>query len=95
MTETKLTGTLPNMVVEITHRAEPDGSAEHMTIQLTATPSFDAALPMLAQMPMLLTAMQGPMAGWTQFWLAPWIGMMRSNPLLPPAIAHILSADKN
>lgn len=88
MTETKLTGTLPNMVVEITHRAAPDGSAEHMTIQLTATPSFEAALPMLAQMPMLMN-------GWSQFWLAPWLSLARANPLLPPAIALIWGVDKN
>jgi hypothetical protein len=88
MTETKLTGTLPNMVMEITHRAEPDGSAEHMTIHLTATPGFDAVLPMLTQMPMLMN-------GWSQFWLAPWLGMARANPLLAPAIARILGSDKN
>lgn len=83
MTETILTGNLPNMTVRISHRAEPDGSAEHMLIQLTALPSFDAALPMLT----LFTA-------WNA-WMAPWAALARANPFLPPHIAQMLSMDKD
>lgn len=88
MTETRLTGSLPNMVMEITHRAEPDGSAEHMTIRLTATPGFDAVLPMVAQVPLLLPAWDGQMAAWAQVWLAPWTALMRANPFLPRLPRH-------
>lgn len=100
MPETKLTGTLPTMSVEITHRTAPDGSAEHMTIEVTATPGFDAMLPLLTQMPLMLAGMNNPttfwpMADWAQAWLAPWTALARANPFLPPQIAHFLGSDKN
>lgn len=68
MDETKISGDLPNMHIEITRTTEPDGSAEHMTIQLTATPDFRSTLPMLA-------AFQAPMLAW-QAMMAPWMRVM-------------------
>lgn len=89
MTETHLTGNLPNMTVRISHRAEPDGSAEHVVIQLTAAPDFEAALPLLsnfAAMPSLLSA-------WSA-WMAPWAALAKANPFLPPHVAQLLGLDK-
>lgn len=100
MTETKLTGALPAMNVEISHHAEPDGSAEHMTIRITATPDFRAALPLaggLMQLPGMLAPMggfQAPLAAW-QAMMAPWARMMRANPFLPAPIAQLLDRDNN
>lgn len=84
MDETTITGTLPNMTVEITHRADPQGGAEIMTINLRATPDFNAALPLiggLGQMAPLLA----PMQMWSQVmqtWMAPWQELAKVNPLL-------------
>lgn len=68
MDETRITGDLPNMHIEITRTAEPDGSAEHMTIHLTATPNFQAALPL----PLMMLS---PMLAW-QNMMAPWMTLM-------------------
>jgi hypothetical protein len=38
--ETRVTGRLPNLDIEVTHRREAD--AEHVTISLRATPSIEA-----------------------------------------------------
>jgi len=96
MDETKLIGNLPNVNVEITHRAAPDGSAEFLTINLTATPDFRSALPMLGgltQLPMMMS----PLALWTQAaqaMMTPWAQLARVNPLATPLIDHFLGANK-
>lgn len=46
MDETTITGHLPNMKVEISHRVDAEAGAEVMTIQLRASPDFNAALPL-------------------------------------------------
>lgn len=83
MDETHIVGELPNVRIELTHRAEPDGSAEHMVINLTATPDFRSALPMLGNLGM----MAQPMALW-QSMMNQWFSLARNNPmagfLLPP-----------
>lgn len=55
MDETKLTAALPNLDVQILHRTLPDHSGEAVSITLTATPSFDAAV--AAMVPSLAAAM--------------------------------------
>lgn len=86
MDETKMTGALPNMNVEITHRMAPDGSAEQLTIHLVATPNFQSALPLagtLLPLPFMLGAAQSPWAAWTQAvqaLMAPWASLAQSNP---------------
>ncbi|MGE5547432.1 MAG: hypothetical protein ACM33T_11075 [Solirubrobacterales bacterium] len=88
MDETRLTGDLPNLKVEIVHRAEPDGSAEHMSILLTATPDFRAALPLagqFAQLPLMM-GMTNPFALWAEAsrtLMQPWLALARANPFLP------------
>lgn len=90
MEETKLTAALPNMDIQILHREDPERGAEIIALQITATPSFDAALGRLApalmsQMmqnpglnPMLVNPMMAhPMMA---LWAAPmqaWTGMVR------------------
>ncbi|MEW5728118.1 MAG: hypothetical protein AB1918_09865, partial [Pseudomonadota bacterium] len=62
MDETRITGELPNLRVEIVRRATEDGGAEMLTLNLTATPDFRSALPLA------FTAWQGL----AQAMLAPW-----------------------
>jgi hypothetical protein len=98
MDETKVTGALPN--VEITHRQAPDGSAEFLTINLTATPDFRTALPLagaFAQMPLMMGALHSPLQLWTQTaqaMLTPWTQLLRANPLAAPMIDAFLSEYK-
>lgn len=91
MDETKLTGALPNMTVEITHGTADDGSAEHLTIHLTATPNLQSALPLfggLLQLPLMMGggmmgAGQSPFAFWaqaTQALMAPWTNLAQASP---------------
>ncbi|MBI2239829.1 MAG: hypothetical protein HYU59_03390 [Magnetospirillum gryphiswaldense] len=86
MDETTITGNLPNMTIEISHRADPEGGAEMMTIQLRAMPDFQTALPLagsLLQGQML--PLMAPMQMWSQamdMWTAPWRQLAEANPLL-------------
>lgn len=88
MDETKLTADLPNVRMEIVHRMAEDGSGEHMTIQLHATPDFRHALPLvgsLAQAPWMSGALGSPWAFWTQAaeaLLGPWLALAKANPFL-------------
>lgn len=77
MEETRIVGDLPNVRIELTHRAEPDGSAEHMVINLTAIPDFRSALPLVGNM----GAMLQPLALW-QAMMEPWLALARSNPMV-------------
>ncbi|HSV28347.1 MAG TPA: hypothetical protein VLL76_02280 [Candidatus Omnitrophota bacterium] len=72
MDETRIVGDLPNMRIEVTRRAAPEGGAELMTINLTATPDFRTAMPML---------LQAPFALW-QAMAAPWMALAQTNPFL-------------
>jgi hypothetical protein len=84
MDETRLIGNLPNVRVEVTHRQDPDGAAEHMTIHMTATPSFEAALPLAMQLPTLFDFTH-PLTAWSaaaQAMMAPWQAMAQANPLM-------------
>jgi hypothetical protein len=75
MTETKLSAALPTLDVEIVHRQFPDERAEAITINLKATPSFEAAAGLL---PPLLAAQIGsmpfaqPMLFWARCYQAMW-----------------------
>lgn len=92
--ETRIVGNLPNLRMEIVHRQEPDGTAEHMTIHVTAVPSFQAAESLLLGGlggTALLSGMGGagnPMALWANMaqaamtsMMAPWSQLMSgANP---------------
>ncbi|EME69660.1 hypothetical protein H261_12121 [Paramagnetospirillum caucaseum] len=72
--ETRIVGDLPNLRMEIVHRHDAGGAAEHMIIHLSATPSFQAAETLLlGGLPP--AAWSNPFALWStmaQAWLAPW-----------------------
>lgn len=88
--ETRIVGNLPNLRMEIVHRQDPDGAAEHVSIHLSATPSFQAAEALLLG-GMSPQAWSDPLALWntmTQAWLAPWTRMLGgTNPWLD-ALTH-------
>lgn len=79
MEETKLTAALPNLDVQIVHRALPEQNAEAISITFTATPDFETAAKMLAPNLPLLGMWMAPMQAWTslvqQAW-APWLNAM-------------------
>lgn len=84
MDETRIVGDLPNLRMEVVHRRDPDGTAEHMTIQVTATPSFQAAESLLLG-GFSPAAWSNPWALWNtmaQAMLAPWTGATGAHPLL-------------
>ena len=91
MDETKLAADLPNVRMEIVHRAAPDGNGEMITLNLHATPDFRAALPLLSQaaQPLLGAGFASPLALWTQatqaLW-APWLALAKANPFLAPSL---------
>ncbi len=66
MDETTITGNLPNMKVEISHRVDAEAGAEVMTIQLRASPDFNAALPLAGgflQSSLTNALLQSPLMG--------------------------------
>lgn len=87
MDETKVIASLPNLDIEMTHRAAPDGQSELVTIQMRATPSFDAfaraltpqtmMVPLLAANPVLAWWSQAMTQAWT-----PWLALLPGR--LPP-----------
>ena len=88
--ETRIVGNLPNLRLEIVHRQDSDGRAEHMTIHLTATPSFQAAESLLLGN-LSSAAWANPWALWTsmaQAMIAPLGGFAALNPWLPQAKDH-------
>jgi hypothetical protein len=81
--ETRLSGRLPALDIEITHRRLPGEEAEQLLIAMRATPSFEAfgrfleaGRPMLAMM----LAANPFVAAWMRMMEAAW------GPLLPPAL---------
>lgn len=85
MDETTLTAALPNLDVQIVHRALPEENAEVISITLKATPGFDAAVGMLAPSLPLLALWAAPMQAWTgmvqRAW-APWLNAMGAGATL-------------
>jgi hypothetical protein len=87
--ETRITGRLPNVDIEITHRRLPGGEAEQVTVSLVATPSFEAFARFVeAGNPLLAWTAMNPFAtAWLQMvqsaW-APWLGAAAPSTRLPP-----------
>lgn len=88
MDETKLTADLPTMRMEVFHHVAEDGSGEHMTIRLHATPDFRRALPLvgsLGQAPWMLGALTSPWSLWAQAaeaLMTPWLALAQANPFI-------------
>lgn len=81
--ETRISGRLPHLDIEITHRRLPGEEAEQLLIAMRATPSFaafgqvlEAGRPMLAMM----LAANPFLAAWMRMARAAW------GPFLPPGI---------
>lgn len=89
--ETRIVGNLPNLRLEILHRQDADGMAEHVTIHLSAAPSFQAAEALLLG-GLSPAAWTNPWMAWTnlaQALLAPWTGgLTTANPWLPRSADH-------
>ncbi len=97
MEETKITASLPNLDVEMTRHASPDGNAETVTLRMTAVPSFEAVgdhlmkpggFPFLPPGPMLMMSL------WSNPWANPflaWTRMAQSawQPLLDAAAPQV------
>lgn len=96
MDETRVTGSLPNLDVEIISRRPDDGRSETVTITFTATPNLGAAATALLANPAALMTAFGPMpaaANPMALWMGmmqtawrPWLGLMQSNPFLAPLL---------
>ncbi len=72
MDETRISGDLPNLRIEVVRRASEDGAAEMLSLNLTATPDLRSALPLA------FTAWQGL----AQAMLSPWMALAQANPFL-------------
>jgi hypothetical protein len=77
MGQTKLTAHLPTVDIEITRYELADQNAETMTINITATPSFDAAARWLLQPGLFPIAPPFSlwvdfMQGWQRAWYPLW-----------------------
>jgi hypothetical protein len=69
--ETRILGRLPNVDIQIVHRAARDGEDECLTVTMRAVPSFEAVGRMLEA--------ANPMLFWTQMMRAawsPWMGIL-------------------
>jgi hypothetical protein len=82
---TRATARLPGLDIEIVHQMSPDGTAEHISINLLGMPSFAAFGRFLEA--------ANPMAFWMQAarmaW-APWLGLGAANAALLPDMARRL-----
>ncbi|GAA0592099.1 hypothetical protein [Caenispirillum bisanense] len=90
MDETRLTGKLPNLDVEIVSRRGDGAAGETVTITFTATPDLaTAAAGLLTNPAALLAGLPGahPVTWWmgmAQAAWQPWINLMQANPFLQP-----------
>ncbi|MBP2315790.1 hypothetical protein [Azospirillum soli] len=86
MEETKLTAALPNLDIQILHREDKERGAEIITMQITATPSFDAVRGMIGPAFPMMGLWAAPMQAWSamvqQAW-APWLSAFAPNRLPP------------
>jgi hypothetical protein len=85
--ETKVTGRLPNLDIEINYSRSPAGDAERLLISVQAVPSFEAFGRYLEAVNPFLFWMRLAQTAWT-----PWLGAPRaalpgssSTGRLPPA----------
>lgn len=96
--ETRITGGLPSLDVQIVHREHRDEPAESLTITLKASPSFEVAAQRLAPLAMAsLVHLQpsalaaSPFALWSQWMQAAWAPMLQSMQM-PFALLQRLGA---
>jgi hypothetical protein len=81
--ETRITGRLPSVDIEITHSRTD--TAERVTVSLVAAPSFEAFAQVVESgNPFLAWAQMNPFAtAWLQMVQAAWSPFLGKTPLLP------------
>jgi hypothetical protein len=79
--ETRITGRVANLDIDIRHRRLLDEGAEQISVTLVATPGFDAFARLMPPVNPLLawTALNPFAAAWLRMW-SPWLGLLE-----PPA----------
>lgn len=77
------TAQLPNLHIEVVHRAAPDGNGERLSIHLQATPSFAAFGQVLDTANPLVLWTQSWMRSWTQAVQLAWMPWLGGASLLP------------
>jgi hypothetical protein len=82
---TRATARLPGLDIEIVHQMSPDGSAEHISINLLGVPSFKAFGRFLEAANPLAFWMRAAQMAW-----APWIGLGAAHAALLPQMARVL-----
>ncbi|MDH3474907.1 MAG: hypothetical protein OEM59_14590 [Rhodospirillales bacterium] len=99
MDETSIAADLPSLRIELLHRALPEQDAEQITIDIRATPSFEALgrtlsyglLPMMATANPALVWMRMVEAAWR-----PWLDVLRlSGPGRDQAVPTTMQGDKD
>ena len=94
MQETKITAKLPDLDVEFTRQASPEGDAETITLRMTAVPSFEAvanhlmkpgAFPFVAPGPALMMSL------WTNPATNPWLAWSRAAQMTWQPLLQVLT----
>ena len=86
---TRATARLPGLDIEIVHQMSPDGTAEHISINLMGVPSFKAFGRFLEAANPVAFWMQAARMAW-----APWLGLGAANAaLLPDMVRRLPVAD--
>jgi hypothetical protein len=80
MPEASITAHLPTVDIELMRRHVPEQNAELITVQIRATPSFEAMERWLSQYPVLPTG--NPFQWWTDLMRAAWQPWLAMNPAL-------------
>jgi hypothetical protein len=80
MPEASITAHLPTIDIELKRRSIPEQNAELITVQIRATPAFEAMERWVAQSSAL--PFGTPLQWWTDMMLAAWQPWLRLNPAL-------------
>jgi len=88
MPEASITAHLPMIDIELMRRHAPEQNAELITVQIRATPSFEAMERWLTQYPVLPPALPfvNPFDWWADMVRAAWQPWLAMNPLLAPLV---------
>lgn len=82
MPETRITAHLPTIDIELMHRELPEQNAELMTVQIRATPSFEAMERWLAQSATFALGQPFALQFWTDMLVPAWLPWLAMNPAL-------------
>ncbi len=82
MPETRITVHLPTIDIELMHHQLPEQNAELMTVQIRATPSFEAMERWLAQSATFAPGQPFALQLWTDMLRRAWLPWLVMNPAL-------------